>query len=51
MLDLLLGRFFPLLRDVLDLLRQPLRFGEHFLHGLVLAQPFRRARNALYSSV
>src|SRR5258705_11787245 len=47
LLDLLLSRFFPLLRDLLDLLRQPLRFGEHFLHALVLAQPFRRAAQRL----
>src|SRR6266704_2576060 len=31
LLDLLLGRFLPLLRDALDLLREPLRFREHLL--------------------
>src|SRR6266446_6009123 len=43
LLDLLFGRFFALLRDAFDVLREPLRFSEHFLHRLVLAQRLRRA--------
>src|SRR6266849_3255983 len=47
LLDLLLGRFFSLLRDVLDLLREPLRLREHLLDCLILAQRFRRATKRL----
>src|SRR5436309_4326199 len=47
LLDLLLGRFLPLLRDALDLLREPLRLREHLLDCLILAQRFRRAAQRL----
>src|SRR5882762_6251089 len=47
LLDLLLTRFFTLLRDALDFLRQALRFREHFLNRLVLAERFSRATQRL----